>query len=421
MHPLHCLLRRLERLPMLDSPHDGRLDALLDVVDFLDDQVAETLWLCSDLAVKRALATPTGKATLHAQKVDPAEHSRAGRAGRRYACIPLAEGDEPVVGAEVPFEERSRLQRLLRMGEAAVCLASDTESGRIVHSLYHLRPAATRLCQRLVEHIRAAKVHTAIYGDVQRDLATFRRQVLAANESDLLEEEDGSWWNRLLFNASTHCAALSESFAQLGDAQWFGLGSGSRYCGPNVGRLQFCLLRLITVFELDEADIFKAPSEPEVAEREQMPGLEASAKALGSEGLSARTHCVASLALAAPSPQLTPPPPPDLNRRSQAGPRRPLASRHHARLGPVQVGLRGGAELRQGGRRNALPAAAAYARVRPLAACVRSAQPSPARASPSCVQFVYRSPGVGVGVARHLPLRRLPPPRCWLLFCADRR
>ncbi|KAA0162334.1 hypothetical protein FNF28_04753 [Cafeteria roenbergensis] len=259
VHPLHCLLRRLERLPMLDSPHDGRLDALLDVVDFLDDQVAETLWLCSDLAVKRALATPTGKATLHAQKVDPAEHSRAGRAGRRYACIPLAEGDEPVVGAEVPFEERSRLQRLLRMGEAAVCLASDTESGRIVHSLYHLRPAATRLCQRLVEHIRAAKVHTAIYGDVQRDLATFRRQVLAANESDLLEEEDGSWWNRLLFNASTHCAALSESFAQLGDAQWFGLGSGSRYCGPNVGRLQFCLLRLITVFELDEADIFKAP------------------------------------------------------------------------------------------------------------------------------------------------------------------
>jgi len=211
--------------------------------------------------MRQALESRLGARTLADQEISADDHVRVERAGRRYAALPVRAADavSSEDGLEVAPSEVRLLEQMLHAGRVAVALHEEASAGLVIHSMYHCRPDALKLCRRLVQSIDLAKRHAALYGDVQATQA-------AAADKDILvqlsEEPGPGWVGRARAKVAAWVLATSKDLSELSNGLWervtLGTGPGLRYAGPNVGRLQYALLRLITVFELDEKDVFTA-------------------------------------------------------------------------------------------------------------------------------------------------------------------
>jgi hypothetical protein len=258
VHPLKLLLDRLANMPMTMDAFDGRLHALLDTMIFLDDQVAETLWICSDLLVREKLAERGGAESLKRQGVDIAKHNRMAvkPPARKFAALPLDLEVGSEADMEVPKQTILHLQTALGLGAGGLGLPGGSDSsGALVGSMYHCRASALSTCKQLVRLIERAKRHIAIYGDWDRALTTS----MAVNE---VHESATSFVGK---NVAENLSKIRGSLFQCLNTATIGQVCPNRYLGPNIGIMQFCLLRLASVFEIDHSDIFEVAKKGEAS------------------------------------------------------------------------------------------------------------------------------------------------------------
>jgi hypothetical protein len=219
--------------------------------------VVETLWLCSDLVMQRMLRSSHALSTLKEQGVT--QHDRSSLRNRRFSALPVA-WPGVVAPRDEPRISRSALavmDRLIASGLSALGLEEALDTGSFSASMYHCRGTALALAKTLVRSIIAAKRQIGYFGTADSMSASLRDQIQFAEKC----------WDLPGAHVFRVPVTVCQRVWGMTSDRWFQFSeSTSVYRGPNPGLLQFCLLRLITIFELDEQQVFSSAVDGELCE-----------------------------------------------------------------------------------------------------------------------------------------------------------